>query len=172
MFLNFSKDYFLKRFLKNSLQNAKSNSLSNKINTVGVLIDESNFFEKEALIQELIKGGLLEQNSKVILYKDTLKKNEVYPQFTFCSKLLNWKAEIHHPELLDFMNQNFDLLISYYDVEKAILLKITSNSKAVFKIGFSSVDKRLNHLMINTNADNYQVFTHELFRYLRILNKL
>ena len=60
MFLNFSKDYFLKRFLKNSLQNAKSNSLSNKINTVGVLIDESNFFEKEALIQELIKGGLLE----------------------------------------------------------------------------------------------------------------
>ena len=70
------------------------------------------------------------------------------------------------------MNQNFDLLISYYDVEKAILLKITSNSKAVFKIGFSSVDKRLNHLMINTNADNYQVFTHELFRYLRILNKL
>jgi len=72
-----------------------------------------------------------------------------------------------------FLNaQKFDLLISYYDVEKAILLTITHNSKAQFKVGFSSVDKRLNHLMINTNAENYKVFTHELFRYLKILNKI
>ena len=71
----------------------------------------------------------------------------------------------------DFINEKFDLLISYYDVEKAILLKITHNSKAQFKVGFSSVDKRLNHLMINTNAENYKVFVHELFRYLKILNR-
>jgi hypothetical protein len=72
----------------------------------------------------------------------------------------------------NFISERFDLLISYYDVEKAILLNITHNSKASFKVGFSSVDKRLNHLMINTNAENHIVFVHELFRYLKILKKI
>lgn len=172
MFLHSIKNYFLKRILKNSLQNTKNNSLSSKINTVGLVVDESCFFNKEALIQELVASGFLEQNISVIVHKDKLKKNEVYYQPTFCIKHLNWKTEINHAELIDFMNQKFDLLINYYDVEKAILLKVTNNSKAQFKVGFSSVDKRLNHLMITTNAENYPVFVHELFRYLKILNKI
>lgn len=172
MFLNFIKDYFLKRILKNNLHNTKSNSSSAKINTVGLLIDESYFLEKDALIYQLVNAGILEHNINVIVYRDKLRKNEVCSQPTFSIKHLNWKAEITNPIVVDFINEKFDLLISYYDIEKAILLKITNNSKAQFKIGFSTVDKRLNHLMINTNAENYQVFTHELFRYLRILNKL
>ena len=75
-------------------------------------------------------------------------------------------------EVNDFINQKFNLLISYYDVEKAILLKVTHDSKAQFKVGFSSIDKKLNHLMINTNAENHTVFVHELFRYLKILSKI
>ena len=77
-----------------------------------------------------------------------------------------------YPDVNDFISCNFDLLINYYDVEKAILLNITNNSNAVFKVGFSSIDKRLNHLMINTNAENYSIFVNELFRYLKILNKI
>lgn len=172
MFLNYIKDYFLKRILKNNLQNVKSNASSLPIQTVGVLIDESYFHETEALIEELIASGISGDNVKIIVYRDKLKKNEVYSQPTFSIKHLNWKAEITNPTVNDFINEKFDLLISYYDVEKAILLNITHNSKALFKVGFSSVDKRLNHLMINTNAENHRVFVHELFRYLKILNKI
>jgi hypothetical protein len=172
MFLKYIKDYFLKRNLKNNLQNVKSIPSAVSIQTVGLLIDESYFFEKEALIKELIANGILESNIKLIVYGDKLKKNAVYSQPTFSITHLNWKAEITHPTVNDFINESFDLLISYYDVEKAILLNITHNSKALFKVGFSSVDKRLNHLMINTNAENYQVFVHELFKYLKILNKI
>jgi hypothetical protein len=172
MFLNHIKDYFLKRILKNSLQNVKSISSEVSIQTVGVLIDESYFSEKDALVKELIANGILESNIKIIVYKDKLKKNEAYSQPTFSIKHLNWKAEITNPTVTDFINEKFDLLISYYDVERAILLNITQNSKSRFKVGFSSVDKRLNHLMINTNAENYKVFVHELFRYLKILNKI
>jgi hypothetical protein len=172
MFLNYIKDYFLKRILKNSLQNVKSNASALSIQTVGVLIDESYFHETKALIKELIANGISGNNVKIIVYRDKLKKNEVYPQPTFGIKHLNWKAQITNPTVNDFMNAKFDLLISYYDVEKAILLNITHNSKALFKVGFSSVDKRLNHLMINTNVENHKVFVHELFRYLKILNKI
>ncbi|HCQ14581.1 MAG TPA: hypothetical protein DIU01_15210, partial [Flavobacterium sp.] len=72
----------------------------------------------------------------------------------------------------DFTNASFDLLISYYDIEKAPLILVTNLSKANFKVGFASVDKRLNHFMIDTNAENYKVFIEELFKYLKILNKL
>ena len=171
MFLNFIKDFFLKRILKNNLHNVMISSASS-IKTVGLLIDESYFFEKDALVKELKVNGILESDVKLIVYKDKLRKNEVYSLPTFSIKHLDWKAEITYPAINDFINEKFDLLISYYDVEKAILLKITHNSKAQFKVGFSSVDKRLNHLMINTNAENYKVFVHELFRYLKILNKI
>lgn len=172
MFLNYIKDFFAKKILKNSLHNVKSSASINSIQTVGLLIDENYFFEKEALVKELVANGILQNNIKVIVYRDKLKKNEVYSQPTFCAKNLNWRAEIMNPIVVDFVNHKFDLLINYYDTEKAILLTITHNSKAQFKVGFTSIDKRLNHLMINTNAENFKVFIHELFRYLKILNKI
>lgn len=172
MFLNYLKDYFLKRILKNSLQNVKSISSSGSIQRVGVLIDESYFSEKDALVKELISNGIDENNIKIIVYRDKLKKNEEYSQPIFSIKHLSWKAEITNPTVNNFIDEKFDLLISYYDVERAILLNITHNSKALFKVGFSSVDKKLNHLMINTHTENYKVFVHELFRYLKILNKI
>lgn len=172
MFLNYIKDFVVKKTLKNKLLNVKSNAISDVIQTVGLLIDESYFSEKEALVNELIANGILEKNIKIIVYRDKFKKNEVYTQPTFGAKHLSWNGTISEAVINDFINEKLDLLISYYDVEKAILLLITHNSKARFKVGFSSIDKRLNHLMINTNAENYKVFVHELFRYLKILNKI
>lgn len=172
MFLKYIKDYFLKRILKNNLQNVKSISSSVPIQTVGLLIDESYFFEKDALVKEIIANGILESNIKIIVYRDKLKKNEVNSQPTFGTKHLNWNMKISNSEVNDFIFEKFNLLISYFDVEKAILLKVTHDSKAEFKVGFSSIDKRLNHLMINTTAENHTVFVHELFRYLKILNKI
>ena len=75
-------------------------------------------------------------------------------------------------ELNAFEATPFDLLISYYDTEKAALLLFTHLSKASFKVGFSNIDSRLNHFMINTKAENYKVFVDELFKYLKILKKI
>jgi hypothetical protein len=171
MFLNYLKDFYVKKKLKNSLHNVKSNILSVGMQTVGLLIDASHFSEKEAFIQELTANGIPEENIKVIVYKDRFKLNEVNSQLGFSDKNLNWNGEITNSNVNDFINEKFDLLISFYDVEKAILMLITHNSKAAFKVGFSSIDKRLNHLMIDTNVQNYKVFTAELFRYLKLFKQ-
>lgn len=172
MFLNYIKDFFVKKALKNNLHNVKSNALTNTVKTVGVLVDESYFMEKESLIKELKANGISDENIKIIAYSDKYRKNEGNKYPVFGRKHLKWNLEITHPAVKEFINEKFDLLINYYDIEKGILLLITRDSKAQFKIGFSSIDKRLNHLMINTNVENYKVFTHELFRYLKILNKI
>lgn len=172
MFIKFIKELSVKKFLKSSLCNVKPSSLTHKIQTIGLIIDEGYFKESELLIDELVANGVLKSNIDVILFKSKIKKNETFSSPIFSNKDMNWKGNLELGFVYDFKNKPFDLLISYYDLEKAPLIIVTHQSKALFKVGFSTIDKRLNHLMINTNAENYKVFVHELFRYLKILNKI
>ncbi|WP_298393216.1 hypothetical protein [Flavobacterium sp.] len=124
------------------------------------------------MILQLIENGIEEKNIDFFVFKHQVKKNDSFDYKVFTYKNSNWNASFDGVEVNDFVNADFDLLISYYDIEKAPLLLLTSLSKAKFKVGFASIDKRLNHFMIDTNAENYNVFINELFKYLKILNKL
>ncbi|WNM18317.1 DUF6913 domain-containing protein [Flavobacterium capsici] len=172
MFLNHIKEFITKKIVKNSLSNVNNSSSDILIKKVGIIFDETYFYEKSDLIKELTKNGIKEEDCSVLVFKNRLKKNTVYdyPHFTY--KNLDWNGHISKKEVKDFINQPFDLLINYYDTEKAALMAVSSQSKSNFKVGFSTVDKRLNHFMITTNAENYKVFIEELFKYLKILNKI
>ncbi|MES2810990.1 MAG: hypothetical protein V4670_00835 [Bacteroidota bacterium] len=172
MFIKYIKELSLKKRLKNSIKNVNDNKLSTSVHTIGLLIDENYFFEKQKLVEELIKNGIKSKNISLLAFRNNIKKNEIFDVPTFSNKEITWNGDFSEEFVNNFINKKFDMLISYYDVEKAPLLLITNKSKALFKAGFSSVDKRLNHLMVNSNAENYKVFVHELFRYLRILNKI
>ena len=87
-------------------------------------------------------------------------------------KEINWNASFEKEEVKQFVNKKFDLLISYYDVEKPALVLLTHNSKANFKVGFANIDNRLHHFMIQSDTQNKVVFTEELFKYLKILKKI
>ena len=66
MFLNYIKDFILKKTLKNSLINLENNFSSVAIIKVGLLIDSASFFEKEKLISDIVLSGILvEQVPKV-----------------------------------------------------------------------------------------------------------
>ena len=172
MFFSKVKDFVTKNSVKKRLLNVSLNASSNSIKKVGIVLDESYFYEKEALINELILNGILEENIEILVFKNAIKKNEIFDYPTFSYKDISWSATFEKQEVNNFINNEFDLLISYYDTEKSALLLVTHSSKASFKVGFSTVDKRLNHFMITTNAENYKVFMTELFKYLKILNKL
>ena len=172
MFLNYLKNFFTKKIVKDTILNVKHIESDGNIKTVGIIFDESYFYEKEALVLELVKNGILESNIKILVFKDKIKKNELFDYPTFSHKDLSWRATFDKSEVKDFIAQKFDLLINYYDTEKSALLLVSNQSKASFKVGFSSIDKKLNHFMIDTNAENYQIFIEELFKYLKILNKI
>jgi hypothetical protein len=172
MFLNYLKNFFTQKIVKKSIANVQHVPQNKTIQTVGIIFDESYFYEKDALMQELINEGIQEHNVKILVFKDKIKNKETFEYPTFCHKDLSWTATFDKSEVKDFIAQKFDLLINYYDTEKSALLLVSNQSKANFKVGFSSIDKKLNHFMIDTNAENYKVFVEELFKYLRILNKI
>jgi hypothetical protein len=172
MFLNTIKNFLFKKNLKKQLNNVKDESLNCPVTRVGLIVDESHFLETNALKQEIISNGISGNNIKIIVYCDNVKDKELYSEPTFGLKDLNLKGEFTQQAINDFISEEFDLLINYYDKEKPFLLLLTHNSKAKFKIGFSVVDKRLNHLLINVALEDYKSFAHESFRYLKILNKI
>ncbi len=170
MFLNYIKDFIVKKTLKKSFKNLESNFSTVKIQKVGLVVDATHFEGTDQLISALIANGILSENIKTIVYSDTIKKNETY--VTFNAGDLKWNGKIIGQEVNDFINEKFDLLISFYAIEKTILLQITHNSNAQFKVGFSSIDKKFNHFMIKTAINNHSIFISELFKYLKLLNKI
>lgn len=167
MFLNYIKEFFVKKSLKNNLSKERNEAFSNNVQTIGLLIDESDFTHSEALIKELMLHGIALENIKVVAYNSKFKKKETYLQPTFGKTHINWNAEISEDFLDQFVNSKFDLLLSYYDIENIFLMLITSKSKAKFKVGFAAVNNNLNRLMINTELENHKLFVSELFRYLK-----
>lgn len=172
MFLSFIRNFSAKRFLRKRSLNVNSPENASKVTTVGLLIDETYFKYKEALVGELVSYGFEFQNITILSFKNRFKKKEIPNVPYFSRKDVSWLGTIEKGEVKQFKNQAIDVLISYYDINKSPLMIVTHNSKAKFKVGFSSVDKRLNHLMIDTSIEEYQTFVSELIKYLKILNKL
>ncbi|MBS7253416.1 DUF6913 domain-containing protein [Flavobacterium branchiicola] len=167
MFLNYIKEFCVKKSLKKNLRISKNEVFTSNVQTIGLLIDESDSSYSKELMNELISHGIAPKNIKIVVYKDKIEKKKEYSEYTFGKKQINWNGEITEVFLNEFTETEFDLLISYYEKEKPILMLITSKSKAKFKVGFSSVDDRLNRLMIDTAIGNYKLFISELFMYLK-----
>lgn len=172
MFLKFIKDFALKKIIKKSLTGYKPVADSNVITTIGILIDESYFFDKDGLITELIAHGIRRSDIETLSFKERIKPKEIVDCCHYTRKDISAMGTFQKEDVAAFVNKPFDMLISYYDVEKAPLLLATLKSKAKFKVGFSSIDSRFNNFMISTQAEKYTEFASELFKYLKILNKI
>ncbi|WP_369801717.1 hypothetical protein [Flavobacterium sp. 2] len=149
------------------MNNLKNEVFTSNVQTIGLLVDESKFQYSKELIKELTLYGIASENIKIVAYRDKFKVKETYSVPTFGKNHIKWKGEITEKFLNEFIETEFDLLISYYEIEKAILMIITNSSKARFKVGFASVDNRLNRWMIKTEIENYKLFIKELFKYLK-----
>lgn len=172
MFLNYLKDFFTLKLVKKNLASVRLPAAEHKIKTIGILFDETYFTEKDALIQGLVSAGIAAQAIQILVFKNSIKKNETFDYPVFSHRDLSWRATFDNSQVKSFMAQRFDLLINYYDMPKSPLLVVSNQSKALFKVGFASIDKKLNHFIINTTAENHTVFMSELVKYLKILNKL
>ena len=172
MFLNILKSFLLKNKVTKLLSKSIANLDKGPIKCVGVIFDGNMTFEIDNLVSEFIKQGIEEKNIKVLIFKSKVNRNVVSKFDVFTYKDINLSGEIVNSKVELFLNTDFDLLINYHDVEKAPLVYASYLSKSKFKIGFTTQDKIVNQFMINTNPNNVQLFIDELFKYLKILNKI
>ncbi len=172
MFFRRIKDISIKKIVKKKWGEMKHLTSNDLIQKVGIILDESYFHEKDDLIRDLVKQGIKKENIEILVFRNHVKKNEQFDYPVFSYKDFKWTGSFDSESIRTFLGKYYDLLINYYEIDKAALLLTSQLSKSGFKVGFASVDKKANDLIINTSAENHAEFTTEMFKYLKILNKL
>ena len=172
MFYNIIKNFFIKKNVTKKLVTYNAFASNEKVVTVGVLVDESYFSQTQQLLDKIVSQGIDVSNISLLVYKDKIKKKEEINEPFLTLKDVSISGEIAIESVNDFIKTPFDLLINYYDVNKSSLLLLSIKSKAKFKVGFDTVDKRVNHFIIKSLVENFDEFVLELFKYLKILNKI
>ena len=80
-------------------------------------------------------------------------------------------GRVRDEKVRGLINFNFDLLINL-TTSNLYLDYLTVLSNSQFKVGLSNSDIRLYDFMISTNLEEKTVFSNELKKYLKILNKI
>ena len=83
MFLNNIKEFWVKKIVKKKLLNVNHLATNSVITKVGLIIDETYFFDKKELLNQLINNGLFLDNISVIVFRNVIKKNDnlEFPSF-------------------------------------------------------------------------------------------
>ena len=154
--------------LKSRIRNFKSG----KVNSIGVIFDCNSYYDYD-FFRHLTKELGLNDNRIRFIAKVDLEKNKPnsWDSF-FSSNDFDWLGRPKSYEIEEFVDQPFDLLISYYKPNKLELNLVTARSKANFKIGITNEDSRLHDLTIDIEPSNTDVFKIELIKYLTQLNRL
>ena len=171
MFLDYLKGFVIKKAIDKSLSADVVATDVHKIKTVGIVVDQTflNFIPR--LKQNLLAYGIKDDTIEIIVRNSNLKAENVDKYDTFNASMVTWNGAFLESPIKKFIEKDFDLLISYYQ-EKPVLMLVSSLSRASFKVGFSSIDKRINNLIIDASAADYSIFDQELFKYLKILNTI
>lgn len=172
MFLDYLKNLFAKKIVKKQLGDTYADLPSQPVRTVGILLDERFASAREDLINTFEQHGISSDQIDVLVYKKRVRKDEVFDYPVFRPRDLSWRATFEKSEVREFIARPFDLLLNYYQGNLPGLMVVSNLSKAKFKVGFGGSDKKLNHLIIEADPEQSDVFTEELFRYLKILKKI
>lgn len=144
-----------------------------KLHRLGILVDARNKYDI-SLIEEMANAiGVETKELQIMSFKDVKASIEGkdFSQINyFDDKMISFKGNVNSKPLNDFIQDTFDVLINFYHEDHTVLNLVAASSKAKFKVGFTSVDNRINDLVIGTPINNTDLFIHELKKYLKILN--
>lgn len=172
MFLKRFKEKSNQKYINNILNSRRVVADSRKVESIGIILSFDEFNNYEAFKSLFKEIKILENKVKFIAFITDEKLTPNSWDAFFNPKNFGWKGKIENVELEEFINTEFDALISYYREDLLELNLVTALSKANFKIGISSKDQRLHDFIIDVETDQIDLFKMELIKYLKVLNKI
>lgn len=172
MILKGFKEKSNKKYLNKLLSKRHVNITNAKVGSIGVILNIDEFDDVDSFrkLADFIK--VHDHKLKVVVFSEVKKEALLSWVECFNPTDFGWNGKVSNVELQSFIDNDFDLLLSYYQQDILELKLITAASKAKFKAGVLQEDERLNDLIIKTDIKEFNVFKNELFKYLKILNKI
>lgn len=171
MFLDAWKRKSIKRRIGQLQREERAVPSDPGISKVGILVDYREFRDTGHL-RSLAENLGANINCEILVFCPKKKEAEQLSESCFSADDFNIMGKITGKNILDFLEQPFDLLISYYRSENVLLQLITAQAKAGLKAGFPDDDFHLNDLAIHVPVGEINSFESELKKYLKILNRL
>lgn len=172
MFFKRIKTISSEKFLTTVIEARSKQFSSEKIKTVGILFDYDQFVNYDYFRMLFTDLGLNDNRLRFIVFykKENNQPNSWDASYTKTD--FDWLGHCKSNEVTEFVDQSFDLLISYYKPNRYELKIVTAMSKAKFKVGISDEDERLHDLIIDVSIKDIDTFKTELIKYLKTLNKI
>ncbi|MBL4663394.1 MAG: hypothetical protein JKY22_07545 [Flavobacteriaceae bacterium] len=162
----------MRKLTEKNLEKRDFSKVNAPLKTLGFLVDELGFQDFDALYDFSNELHLIPKDVKVFSFIEVKKKLPSLRQNQVQCKDFNWKGEMHNQNANEFLEEEFDVLVGYYEGKSDFLDALVSQSKAKFKVGFVGADERLFDLLIGVKLNDTEVFKAELKKYLTILNKI
>ncbi len=158
--------FFEKEFKK--LRKAPKKQLDS-IETIGVLADSRLFGSYDISRNLSQKLGKPHKNFEIIIFEN-LKDDFVTQHYnTFTEKDFGMYGKVKAPNLKDFVESKYDLLINYCNPESVYGNLVTVRSNARFKVSFATEELGdLYDFTISVDTNKIDVFNDELAKYLQI----
>ena len=92
----------------------------------------------------------------------------IFSNMNITPKSISYSGNLKGKDSLEFISYDYDLLINFFKSNNVLTL-LSSKVNAKFRVGFSSVDSRLNDLIFSEKIKKFKEFDSELIKYLRII---
>lgn len=151
---------FRKRIVEKALTELSHRTMvkPESVRSVACLIDLNILVDMDldSYIKELFQ---IQKNSITAIYyapKSSKDLTLYSPQFN--NRHLHWDGTLLHPMKKKVLSKKYDLLFNFFSKDNLVLQSISSQIKAGFRVGYVTVDHRLNDLMLgaeNNTADQF-----------------
>jgi len=144
-----------------------------KLKKLAVLLDARQEVDIFSIVKLADKLGVKSSQLKILGFKDLkahVEEDNGGHTSYFDEKMVNYTGGFKSKSLSNFVGESYDVLINFYGEDHKVMNLVAASSKAKFKVGFATVDNRINDLVIGTPPNNTDLFISELKKYLKILN--
>lgn len=169
--LKIFKKFAISNRIKRNLRNAtrvQNFSFSN-VQRIGCIVDLDLMSETDFL-EDFIRWFRVRPENYIILgYREKFEQTHLNGTPIFTWKDINLFANIHHYHGNRLCEQEYDILINYFNSPKLPLLLLSSLVKAKIRIGFQGIDNIYNDLILNCTPQDKEIFVHEVKKIIQTI---
>tara|TARA_B100001173_G_C15630445_1_gene396884 strand:- start:33 stop:548 length:516 start_codon:yes stop_codon:yes gene_type:complete len=160
----------LKKKIENSLSKLSNQRRfkPNPIKTLGCIVDPSFPVSVDKFIELSNSLGLKEKDFKIITFQENKNTFNVFSNMNMTPECVSFSGNLNGKDSLEFISFEFDLLINFFRSNNFLIL-LSSKTNAKFRVGFESVDSKLNDLIFSEKIKNFLDFKLELIKYLKLI---
>ena len=140
----------------------------NPIKTLACIVDPSFPISIDNFIDLSNSLGLKEKDFKIITFQRNRNIFNVFSSLNMTPECVSFYGNLNGKDSLEFISFEYDLLINFFKSNRFLTL-LSSKTNAKFRVGFESVDSRLNDLIFSEKIKKYNDFKNEIIKYLKMI---